>query len=145
MDTFRLGSLGEMSGEMKIQIRVTTDAPFSALPMSNGKILLTGFALPKMRYMTEIMGSGERNGDFRLRSSILHHCWRILHFRIVREEQEMKTPEIEHDIKSVIFAIIRKWEGLEAALRWAGLFRPVEPVSDERIEELLAYFDEVTK
>ena len=55
----------------------------------------------------------------------------------------MKTPEIEHDRRDVIFAIIRRDEGLTAALRWARFCRPVKPVSDERVEELLAYFDEV--
>jgi len=55
----------------------------------------------------------------------------------------MKTPEIEHDRRDVIFALIRKWEGLEAALRWARFCRPVDPVSDERTDELLTYFDEV--
>jgi len=55
----------------------------------------------------------------------------------------MKTPEIEHDIKGVIFAIIRRDEGLTAALRWARFCRPVEPVSDERHEDNLKYFSEV--
>jgi hypothetical protein len=56
----------------------------------------------------------------------------------------MKTPEIEHDTRSVFFRLVWKHEGLDAALGMAIALWDIEFISDERAEDYkgaLKYFE----
>jgi hypothetical protein len=52
----------------------------------------------------------------------------------------LQVPEIEHNTRSVIFSMICKWDGLDAAITWAMFGSYEDDISLERVDELLDYF-----